>query len=84
MGEDDFKVSCWESQEEDAKNMKGKKHLLLGAGQWIPSGRYWVGWGDRVERTDVVYPVEGHGINPIQCVLRLAVKREAKLELTGR
>ena len=42
MGEDDFKVSCWESQEEDARNRKGKKQLLLGAGQWIASGRYQV------------------------------------------
>ena len=42
------------------------------------------GWGGGIGRTDLVYPVEGHGINPIQCILRLAVKREVKFELTGR
>lgn len=81
MGEDDFKVSCQENQE-DARNFQ--KQLLLGAGQWTPSGRHRDEWGDRTGRTDLVYPVEGHGVNPTQCILRPAMKREDTFELTGR
>lgn len=43
-----------ENQEEDARSKKRQEAALLGAGHWVLSDIYWVGWENRFGMTNLV------------------------------